>query len=274
MSLVPIAAYPAVLVNAAHGQNGFLSAALVGGGLLVMDRRPVLAGVCFGAMAMKPQLAIALPFALIFASRWKTLAVAAAAAAAFCGLSVLVFGAPAWSGFFGDSAFARAALEDNFIGNQKMVSVFAAIRLWQGPLWLAYAFQGLSAAAALGALLVLQRRAFRAPGEAAAVICAGLLATPFLLDYDLTLLLIPLTWLLRTALSAGFLPYEKTLLGFAYLLPLTSRTLAIVLGVPIAPPTIIAVFVLVLRRACLVAPAKAGVEGRPARRMDPRFQGG
>src|SRR5271157_2178345 len=38
-SLDPVAflAFPAVFVNAAHGQNGFLSAALIGGGLLAMD---------------------------------------------------------------------------------------------------------------------------------------------------------------------------------------------------------------------------------------------
>ena len=48
-SLDPVAflAFPAVFVNAAHGQNGFLSAALIGGGLFAMDARPALAGVLF-----------------------------------------------------------------------------------------------------------------------------------------------------------------------------------------------------------------------------------
>ena len=84
-SLEPMAflAFPAVFVNAAHGQNGFLSAALIGGGLLAMNRRPALAGVLFGAMAFKPHLALVIPFALIFARRWTTLIVAAATAAAF-----------------------------------------------------------------------------------------------------------------------------------------------------------------------------------------------
>ena len=35
-----ILAFPAFLVNAGHGQNGFLSAALIGGGALLLDRRP------------------------------------------------------------------------------------------------------------------------------------------------------------------------------------------------------------------------------------------
>ncbi len=100
-SLEPAAflAFPAVFVNAAHGQNGFLSAALIGGGLLTRDRRPVLAGVLLGAMAFKPHLALVIPFALVFARRWTTLIVSALTAAAFSAASLAAFGAPAWSGF-------------------------------------------------------------------------------------------------------------------------------------------------------------------------------
>ncbi len=89
-SLDPAAflAFPAVFVNAAHGQNGFLSAALIGGGLFAMDRSPALAGVLLGAMAFKPHLALAIPFALVFARRWTTLIAAAATATAFAAASL------------------------------------------------------------------------------------------------------------------------------------------------------------------------------------------
>ncbi len=192
---VALLAFPAVFINAANGQNGFLSAALVGGGFLLMDRRPALAGLCFGAMAFKPQLVLMLPLALLFARRWTTFALAAAAAAAFCWLSCFAFGARAWSGFFADSALARAALEQNLIGYEKMQSVFAAVRLLHGPLGLAYGLQGLAALAAAATLFALEQRAFRGPAEAPAAICASLVSTPFLLDYDLTLLFVPLAWL-------------------------------------------------------------------------------
>lgn len=33
-------AFPAVFVNIGHGQNGFLTAALIGGALQLIDRRP------------------------------------------------------------------------------------------------------------------------------------------------------------------------------------------------------------------------------------------
>jgi alpha-1,2-mannosyltransferase len=242
-------AFPAVLINAAHGQNGFLSAALIGGGLLVMDRRPALAGVLFGAMAFKPHLALALPFALIFARRWTTLAAAAAAASGMCLVSLLAFGASAWSAFLADSSLARSALENNLVGNEKMQSVFAAVRLLHGSLMLAWGLQAATALGALAALLYLQRRAFRSSAEAAAVVCVGLLATPFLLDYDLTLMAIPLAWLLREGLRGGFLPFEKAIMAFAFLLPLISRIAAGGLGLPLAPLTILALLALAMKRA-------------------------
>src|SRR5690606_32081673 len=60
-------AFPAVLINFGHGQNGFLSAALFGAALVVLPRRPVLAGLLFAALAYKPQFGIAIPFALLAA---------------------------------------------------------------------------------------------------------------------------------------------------------------------------------------------------------------
>jgi hypothetical protein len=258
--LDPVAflAFPAVFVNAAHGQNGFLSAALIGGGLMAMDSSPALAGVLLGAMAFKPHLALAIPFALLFAHRWTTLIAAAATAASFCLASLVVFGRATWEAFFAAAPLARAALERNLVGDEKMQSVFAAVRLLHGPVALAWAAQVAAAFCAAALLWRLERRAYRAPAEAAAIVCAGLLASPFLLDYDLTLIANPLAWLLGEARRTGYLPFEKTIMALAFVLPLISRTLAGAAGLPLAPLVIAAVFALVARRA--FTPAPAGVE--------------
>ena len=258
--LDPVAflAFPAVFVNAAHGQNGFLSAALIGGGLMAMDSSPALAGVLLGAMVFKPHLALAIPFALLFAHRWTTLIAAAATAASFCLASLVVFGRATWEAFFAAAPLARAALERNLVGDEKMQSVFAAVRLLHGPVALAWAAQVAAAFCAAGLLWRLERRAYRAPAEAAAIVCAGLLASPFLLDYDLTLIAIPLAWLLGEARRTGYLPFEKTIMALAFVLPVISRTLAGAAGLPLAPLVIAAVFALVARRA--FTPAPAGVE--------------
>src|SRR5262249_51219407 len=89
------AALPAGLINAMHGQNGFLTAALAGFALLALDRRrTVLAGVLIGGWAIKPHLAILFPLALAAAREWRAFATATIATAAFAGASLAAFGWP------------------------------------------------------------------------------------------------------------------------------------------------------------------------------------
>ncbi len=241
-------AFPAAFVNAGHGQNGFLTAALVGAGFLFLDSRPVIAGACFGAMAIKPQLVALLPFALLFGRRWTALATAAVAAAAFCGLSYAILGGSAWSGFFRASALSGAVLDAGLAGYERMQSVFAGARLLGAPLGFAYALQGFAALAALAVLFPVARRGAPGPALGAATVCACLLASPFLFDYDLTLLAVPLVVGLRAGRRTGFLPWEKCVLFAAYLLPLLSRTIAGAVGLPLAPLTIAALFAITVRR--------------------------
>ena len=61
----PIAAYPGALVAAWHAQNGFLTATLVIGAILALRKRPILAGILFGALIIKPHLAVLIPVALV-----------------------------------------------------------------------------------------------------------------------------------------------------------------------------------------------------------------
>ena len=52
---------PVVLVCLGHGQNAFLTASLLGGGMMLLDRRPWLAGMLLGALVYKPQFAVLIP---------------------------------------------------------------------------------------------------------------------------------------------------------------------------------------------------------------------
>jgi Glycosyltransferase family 87 len=55
---------PAGLINLADGPNGFLTAALAGFALLLLDRRPAIAGALVGLLAIKPHLAVLFQVAL------------------------------------------------------------------------------------------------------------------------------------------------------------------------------------------------------------------
>jgi len=67
----------AVVQNIAAGQNGSLSAFFLAGALLTLERRPIVAGVLFGLMTFKPQLALLIAPTLLFGRHWRALIVLA-----------------------------------------------------------------------------------------------------------------------------------------------------------------------------------------------------
>jgi alpha-1,2-mannosyltransferase len=246
---IPMLAFPAIILTIGHGQNAFLSTALFGMGILWLDRRAALAGIFFGLLVFKPQLGLMIPVALIATGRWRTFLAAGCTVAAFVAATVAVFGIATWQAFFAASRLARAALEQNWIGAEKMQSAFAAVRLWHGSVPLAYGIQGVVALAACAILILVVRKRPGVAAEGATLATAALLATPFLLDYDLMLLAIPLAWITRAARNSTWLPWEKSTMFAAYVLPLLSRMLAGYFGIPIGPLVIFAVLVIVARRA-------------------------
>ena len=74
---VLILAFPPVLWTIGLGQNGFLTAGLLGLATLLVDRRPLAAGFLFGALCCKPHFALLVPVALAAGGRWRALAAAA-----------------------------------------------------------------------------------------------------------------------------------------------------------------------------------------------------
>jgi hypothetical protein len=78
MALLATLATPAALINALWGQNGQFSAALLAGGILLLESRPSLAGLLFGLLCFKPHLAVLVPLALAARGRWRSFAAAVA----------------------------------------------------------------------------------------------------------------------------------------------------------------------------------------------------
>jgi hypothetical protein len=101
--LVLLILAPAVTLNIWTGQNGFLTTALLIGGLIQLDRRPVLAGVLFGMLSIKPQLGVLLPLMLVLTGRWRTIAAAAATIAVLIAATSIVFGPQVWTAYINDA---------------------------------------------------------------------------------------------------------------------------------------------------------------------------
>ena len=248
-----LAAYPAVFSNLAHGQNAFLTTGLFAASLLGAQARPVLSGLLLGLLVIKPHLALVVPVALLAAGRWRMITAAALSSIAACLAAWLVFGDETWLAFLQASPIARQALEQNLVGDAKMQSLFAAVRLMGGPVPLAWTLQIALSLGVIGALAHLVRKTRNVTAQAAMTACAALLASPFLLDYDLMLAALPLLWLLREGRRTGFRPWEKTVMLAAFVLPLVSRLLAGNLHLPTAPLVLAALFAVVVRRAAAEA---------------------
>jgi Glycosyltransferase family 87 len=241
--------FPAVLICAGHGQTGFLTAALLAGGLLCLPRHPVVAGVLFGLLAYKPQFGLLLPFVLAARGDWRAIAAAAATVVATVGLTLGLFGWPVWQAFFDSIPLTRTVVfEPGDTGFEKFQSAFAWMRLWGAPPAAAYALQAVVTGAVLIGSLWIWRGGASFRLKAAALLTGTLLSTPYVLDYDLMVLGMALAFLTAHGLERGFVRWEKTILALTWFAPGLARSAAQMIYLPIGFLALVAVFMLVVVR--------------------------
>jgi alpha-1,2-mannosyltransferase len=247
--LVASLAFPAVFINLMHGQNGFLSAALLGGGLVSLRRRPLVAGLCFALLAYKPQFGVLLVPALLAGGYWRAGGAAAAGLAAITLASLAAFGTTPWQGFFSHLEFTRMVVEQGAVGFAKNESPFAAVRLLGGGSDLAYAAQGAITCALLVVVIFLWRSAADFRLKAASLMAASLIATPQAFDYDMAILAPALAFAVSYGLNKGFTPFEKTGLALVWLSPLLARPMASAALLPLGQIAILIFFAGLIHRA-------------------------
>jgi alpha-1,2-mannosyltransferase len=188
--LLFLAVAPGIAVCVFFGQNGFYTAALLIGGLLCLERRPVLAGVLFGILTVKPQLGLLLPVILLLERRWLTIASAVATVAVLVTATAMLFGWDVWIEFWrkvvpqqqwltehgGDLLFAMVS------------SVFYGARLLHLPAGVAWALQGTVAALAVAAVAWTYWKRRDPALSLALFVTATFLVTPYILNYDMVVL--------------------------------------------------------------------------------------
>jgi len=135
-------AAPAVFINAVGGQNGTWTAALFGGGLSLLERRPLLAGGLLGLLIYKPQLGLLIPMALLAGRHWRAFMTAAMVAGLLLAVSAVGFGTDVWSDYVRNLAVLRHMILENGTGVwYRFVSVFVAARRLGAPVETAYLVQ-------------------------------------------------------------------------------------------------------------------------------------
>ncbi len=243
-------AFPGVLWNVATGQNGFLSAALLGGTLLNLERRPLVSGILLGLLSYKPHFGLLFPLVLLANGYWRVFFTAALTALAMIGASWLAFGTETWRAFFDLLPLTgQLVLGGGLAGFQKLQTVFGAVRLCGGDEFTAWCLHGAATAAAALGVLLLWRRRVAYEIKAAALATAALIATPYLYAYDLVALAVPMAFAIRLGLREGFFPGEVAALALASGLVL----IAPVVDAPTGLAAVLLTALLVGRRAFATA---------------------
>ncbi|MGB6400634.1 MAG: glycosyltransferase family 87 protein [Bradyrhizobium sp.] len=242
------AAFPVVFSNVLVGQNGFLTAALIGGTLYFMPMRPILAGICLGLLSYKPQYGLLFPIALIAASQWTTFVTAAVVAVAMAFASWLAFGTESWQAFLHwMPMFSQAFLTEGRAPWWKLQSLFALVRYFGGSEQLGWILQWIMTGTVTASLIVLWRSSVRYSLKAAALAAGTVLTTPYLFMYDMMVLAIPVAWLVRIGVAGGFRTYELPALAVA-----AALTVGFILfGLPLGLGAALIVLGLIMARCSL-----------------------
>jgi arabinofuranan 3-O-arabinosyltransferase len=198
-------AFPVLFFNSIIGQNGCLTAALIGGTLLFLPARPVLSGICLGFLTYKPQYGLLFPLVLVATAQWRAVASAAVTTIALALASWFAFGTETWLAFLQQAPMAsQAFLSNGEASFGKMQSLLALVRYAGGSENLAWVVHWSLAATIAVTLVVLWRSSVRYEIKAAALALGAVLATPYVFMYDLVVLAIPAALVVRVGLQTGF----------------------------------------------------------------------
>lgn len=244
-----VAGFPGALVAAWHAQTGLFMSALQAGAAVLLRTRPFLAGCCVGALVMKPHLAVLFPIAFLAARQWRAIAGAAFSSLGLLALAWAAFGTETMLAYPESWKFSRYLMEtgqvDFFL---RQCTVYAAAWVVAGPKVAALAQL---AASVLAAVVVWRswRSNWTIEAKLAVLFAATPLATPYLFNYDLPFLILPVLWLASEMRANPRSGWERLELVAFYLAPLLTRVLALPLGANLMPWVSAWLLAVVLRRA-------------------------
>ncbi|WP_179400616.1 glycosyltransferase family 87 protein [Burkholderia guangdongensis] len=229
-------AFPAALVVVIVGQTSLFTAAIGGLGLLLLQRRPALAGICFAILTVKPQFAVLFPFALLCSGQWRALVAWTASVAGIAALATLAFGIGTWISFAHGLDFAYQAISvPGHAKLDRMPTVYSMVMLAGLPRFVAQGLQTLSGIAAFAAVGYAWRGSCAYSLRAATLACASLLVSPYLYDYDLTWLGLVIAWYARHALAYGWRRFDREWLTLLWVTPVACLAIVVYIQVQFVP---------------------------------------
>lgn len=204
--MLPLAlAFPPLLISGIIGQNGWITASLFLGAMALLPTRPFVAGLLFGCLAMKPQLAVLVPLALLAGREWRGVGGAIVGFAGLCLVSLAAFGIGAWQGFFDLLPLYGSAASEGTIGWPKIASLYASLRMAGVAETAAMAIHATVALAATALVWRIWRDPALTHARAAILATATMLISPYLYMYDHLMLIAAVAWALHQGVKQRWL---------------------------------------------------------------------
>jgi len=250
---------PFLTANLFSGQTGAIMAVFYLGAAYFWPTRPVLAGICIGLLASKPQLGLLIPFALMASGQWRIIAAAAATVLALIVLSTLWLGTAIWMDYLRMSQLYGHLVGSGYGAIQQLaVGPYVSLQAAGVPVALAVLVQvAVSVAVLIVILRVFWPRAANGPlarqhdekmDLRLALLSAGtLLATPYALSYDTPLLMLSVIPLLARNWREGWDGLEAAAAAALLVLPY-AQLMAVDSHVPFAFLALLLWFGVVYRR--------------------------
>ncbi|NDU87097.1 MAG: DUF2029 domain-containing protein, partial [Ferrovum sp.] len=248
-TLWALVAFSGSWINIRAGQNGFLTAAIAGAALIFLGKRPLLAGILIGLLAIKPQLAVLFPVALMAAGLWRSFIMAALTVMVFAIVSVGVLGDTTYHAWLQALPLPERYLESGYLPLPAMPTVFSFLRLLGVPVSAAYLGHTVVAIGATMILWKVWRRSSNEMLRGAALTTATFLVSPYVYNYDLAWLALAIAWMTKFGLMEGWLRGEREILVTVWLLPILSTLIATYTSLQVAPFVLLALLWMILRRS-------------------------
>ncbi len=241
--------FPPVFWSLGLGQNALLTAALLAGATLAIDRRPVLAGLLFGALCFKPHFGLLIPVALVAGGHWRAFVAAAASAVGLVLASWVLFGWGSWQAFLTAAAGAGSVYaQQGALDLAGLTSPFGLTLALGGARAAAMAVQAVAVVVTAGAVGWVWRRGLPLPVRAAVLLAAIPIAVPIVMFYDLLLSGVAVAWLVRGGWERGFPPWQASTFPVLFALALLAGNIGPV-QLLMPPVTAALAFALALRQA-------------------------
>jgi len=225
-----------VAYSMAAGQNGNLTAIVLGAGLVMLPRSAKVAGIIFGLLAYKPQLAVALPFCLLAGRYYSAFVSMAVTVVVLTLISWFVFGADTWIAFFqgllsqSNSAFGAT----HEIWERIPTAMITMLQVFDSTstAWIVQICIALLA-------ITVAAWVWRASGQPAprvlALITSIPLASPYVWDYDMAMLVIPVAFLANETWGGKWTAGRFVLLLSMWVAEPTLRVLSGKIGLQLGP---------------------------------------